>query len=221
MASQPDYTDPNSGAYRDYQQSHSYELDPGILYLPVASREPTRPARIVLHGGYGTRTVDWSAIKLNNPPTMPNCPVDRDEDYDTYAEMIADSERADDAAVRPLDRVVSSVTVVDLPIPNVDNGTYTFSARGRMVLVQAGPLGPRVPGVDALPTGRRPFYLGRLDDQGGDLLSGFTFQSNSVLAPSQQLSTYLITKPDMLNEDRPWPITVFPETYFVPQLYQE
>lgn len=212
--------DEQPDAYRDYQQLHRYEYDPGLLYLPVAASTVQRPCRIRLHGGIGKRVVDWRAAKHHSPPVIPGLRLDRDEDYDTQAELDDDEEAADDAEVRPLDRVVCATTRVALPMPDPTKGSYTYMASGTYTYVEVHEDGPRVPGHDALPTGRRPFYMGRIDDSASESLIGYSPPTDGS-RDSLKLADFLNAKEDLTSGVVAWPTTIYSDHFTNLGIFQE
>lgn len=199
-------TDPQSNAYADHAQEHSYEYEPGLIYLPVASSTTQRPARIRLHGGYGKRTIDWKSVRMNGPPVLPALRLDNDDDTD---------------AVRPSDRVAYSTTTVRLPIPNSDKGTLLFAASGRIVMVQSHDNGPRVMGVDAFPTASYPFSLGNIDNKAEDALHGYQPDLSSTDRESQTVALFLQSSPYLQSRETPWPLTVYPPLFTLNTMFQE
>lgn len=123
-----------SGGYQDYdtyQQVHSYTSAPGIVQLPVASR--SSGVRLIrLHGGVGTRVVNFTAARHGRPPVLPS-PVN----------LSADT-------------LLSSGVSVPLPRPNTRAGGFDWVVTGTYVYSQNN---LRTPGTDNLPTGEYPFAL--------------------------------------------------------------
>ena len=192
-------------AYPGISQEHEYDYDTGLMYLPIASDTPERPARIRFHAGFGRRDVRWKAVRKNSPPVIPVAKIDNDDDSDT---------------ARPFDRCESSRTTVHLPIPDPSNGTFTYAAEGVISYVQSGPDGPRVPGVDALPSAGFPFYLGRIDDIAGESLVGYSDGSGTG-RPSQKLGTFLEQKIELTSGFVPWPTTLYSPYFTNTNLIQE
>jgi hypothetical protein len=122
--------EPASPDYVAYGQDHQYKSCAGVVQVPVASR--TAAHRLIrLHGGFGTRTVKWSASRYGKPPVIPR------------------PESADDVLL------ATSVTPA-LPRPNEAAGGFDWTVSGEYVFAQVT---PRVPGTHALPVGKYPFEL--------------------------------------------------------------
>ncbi len=219
MANQ--HIDPQPANYKRYQHDHEYDYDPGLIYLPVASDTPELPARIRVHGGYGLRKTYWQAVRGNAPPIIPGHRADRDTDYDTHAQLTADTERSDDAAVRPHDRAIHNSTKIYLPMPNGTSGGYTYMASGCITSVQMGTEGPRVPGVDPLPTGRRPYLLDLIDNRSEEVLDGFVLNEDIDTLPSEQVSTFLSNNNDISDRKVGWPVTIHAPFFTSTYIFEE
>ncbi len=217
-----DRTDPQSDAYRGYEQDHDYTYDSGLIYLPIASSTPQSPARVRLHGGYGLRKIRWKALRLNAPPVIPAYSLDRDEDYDTQDDLDEAEDAVEGATIRPKDRIVNAHTTVFLPVPDPVKGAYVFMAMGEMTLCQTFPTGPRVVGVDALPSGGRPFDMGAIDDAASEQFNDYSAQpTESTERQSQYISSFLTGKTDLINRTLGWPCTIYPPIFTHSQLIQE
>jgi len=119
-----------AGAYQQSDQAHEYTYDPGIVPVPVAGR--TAAHRLIrLHGGIGTRTINWTTARLNRPPYIPTM---ADTSGDTF---------------------IGGSVVPSLPTPSASKpGHYNWQVSGSYTYVQNT---PRVVGTDALPVGQHPF----------------------------------------------------------------
>lgn len=121
-----------AGNYTSYRQNSSFEYDPGVFVLAVASRTP-KNIIVQVHGGMGKRVVEVSASKRDAPPILPAA-------VDTDTETLIGCQ-------------------IDLPLPivNPTSATYDWAAVGTYLYITTGPAGPRVPGRDPLPAGQYPF----------------------------------------------------------------
>lgn len=117
--------------YDTYTQSHAYKTVPGVVQVPVAGYSPQHRL-IRLHGGYGTRTVIWSAERYGRPPILPEAVTTND------------------------DVLLGTVVAPDLPVPNHQAGGFNWSVSGEYTYAQVT---PRVVGTDTFPVGSYPFAL--------------------------------------------------------------
>lgn len=200
-----DATDPQPAAYQEYEQTHEYSFDPGLVYLPVASATPQKPVRIRLHGGYGLRVTDWSASRKGGPPTIPQYRLDND---------------ADSESLKPTDRILGASTTVHLPVMDTNKGAMDFRASGTIVMCQVLDTGPRVNGVDPLPSGRYPFAIPAVDTIMSPYLDGYT-ETESGGTASKQVAEYLNRNTDLTERSKPWPVTVYSQVFTHPESYME
>lgn len=117
--------------YESYNQDHAYQVDSGVVQLPVASRVSAHRL-IRLHGGIGARRVTFAASRHGRPPFIP---------------------AATDLAG---DTLLGTTLVASLPRPNEAAGGFDWSVTGEYVYAQNV---PRTPGADAFPVGSFPFVL--------------------------------------------------------------
>lgn len=120
--------------YTGYRQNNTFEYDPGVFVLPIASRTP-RAVVARVHGGLGLRRVNVAASKRGGPPILPAA---TDTDQDT---------------------LVACSIGVPLPAFSGDSAAFDWAATGTYLYVTTGDKGPRVPGKSFLPTGQYPFPL--------------------------------------------------------------
>lgn len=116
--------------YLDHQMDNDFQQDTGLVVIPVASRESGHRV-IRLHGGYGTRTVNWATTRMGKPPIAPAA---EDGDEDT---------------------LLGSVLHSRLPKPNRAGG-YDWTMSGSYTYVQDY---VRVPGAASFPVGDYPFVV--------------------------------------------------------------
>ncbi len=157
----PDAFDLKEGhKYNGYRQYNSYEYDPGVFVLPLASREPKNVV-VRVHGGIGIRKVNVAAMKKGNPPILPAA-VDTDRDT-----------------------LVACSVQVPLPAFIPDQADYNWMASGTYLYVTTKG-GPRIPGRDFLPLGQYPFPL-PLQDAAVESLAqaGIDMQTFATVLESQ------------------------------------
>lgn len=121
-----------AGDYTSYRQSSTFDYDPGVFVMAVASRTP-KTVIAQVHGGLGMRRVEVTATKRGAPPILPAA-VDTDTDT-----------------------LIGCNINVPLPIVDPTAATYDWAAHGVYLFVTTGEDGPRVPGRDPLPLGQYPF----------------------------------------------------------------
>lgn len=183
------YTGAGSASYTNYAQDHHYENETGLVVLPVASTVAKR--RIIrLHGGTGTRRVQWTASRKGKPPIIP---VPETTAYDTL--------------------IASRVTPA-LPSPDPNTGGYNWTISGEYVYSQVK---PRQVGTDTLPTGAFPFVVGVSDTLAATLAAPFlaVFQAaqagslNPFDAVVKAISANLSHESDTFF----WPFTYLPPAF--------
>lgn len=162
----PDAFDRNqSNSYRHYHTDSQYTYDPGVMVLPVANATPTT-VKVRYHGGHGTRTVEFDAMKNRNPPIIP-APQDTTRDV-----------------------LIGASVNLPIPIPDATNNGYVWRASGKYTYVTNNT--PRIPGEDFLPLVQHPYpvpqdevALGMLGDQSVESLQ------NQIQASDFERGTYL------------------------------
>jgi hypothetical protein len=219
----PDAFDAKRGEdYTGYRQETTYEYDPGVFILPVASTTEKPPKIVRVHGGLGRRVVKFAASKKGTPPVLPAA---TDTDRDT---------------------LVGSTVVV--PLPAFDDkvagyhwqvgGTYTYVTTGLSPTSPPMPPPPppaspptvedqavaslrrvaRVPGRDALPAGVYPFPL-PVQDTAAEALLRSSGTSQSADNPTDRHAASFASR--ISEGGYLWPFTVMPPTFFNPLLLRE
>jgi hypothetical protein len=153
-----------SNNYRKYQTDSTFTYDPGVMVLPVASDTPMT-VTVRYHGGYGTRTVAFDAMKNGNPPILPAA-NDTDDD-----------------------KLIGATINVGIPIPDTINNGYIWSAQGTYRFVTLDD--PRIPGRDYFPAVQRPYAVPQ-DDVALGMLGGGTIDDvkDSITPSDFQRGTY-------------------------------
>jgi hypothetical protein len=181
--------------YQDFHINTAYDYDPGILVLPVAKADGTPGVEVVrLHGGFGTRRVNFGGRKTGSPLVLP---------------AAADTDK---------DLLISATVVTPLPSPNPQNGQYTWTAEGEYIFVTADDVnGPRIPGVHHLPTGQYPYPLPTQDAVAESIGDG-TPGSIEKLADDLRDDN---SGNDIPSNEYVWPFTLYPAAFFNPLLLRE
>lgn len=116
---------------RDYQSEQTYKYDRGLVTMPVAGAVPGRKI-IRLHGGYGTRIVEWTASRAGKPPVIP---------------ALADTGR---------DVVLGGDVTTVLPVPTGNGPGFLWRVSGRYEFAQYE---PRVAGTHTIVAGSYPYGI--------------------------------------------------------------
>ena len=130
--------------YSDYHQDNHYTYDTGLLALPVAGAESA--VKIIrLHGGYGTRKLDFNMSRQGRPPIVPTM-------VDT-----------------PNDTFLGGSLGCALPSASQNSQGYTWTVGGEYTFIQTT---PRIVGLNTFPVGTYPGSMTTQDlgalGQGGD-----------------------------------------------------
>jgi hypothetical protein len=119
----------NLVGYRAADQTHDFQLNRGIIQVPVASR--TAAMRLIrLHGGTGQRVVSFRFVRQGKPPVLP---------------IMADTSGDTLLAAR-----VSPAT----PTPSATGSGLDWSVEGEYIYAQNT---PRVVGTNPIPVGQLPY----------------------------------------------------------------
>lgn len=181
-----------AGGYNDYQrfdQNNHYTYDSGLVALPVAG--PTPAVRVIrLHGGYGTRTLNYAMARDGRPPVIPAM-------IDT-----------------PNDTFLSGDVAFGLPGSGQTSQGYNWSVTGEYTFIQ---LTPRIVGENTFPVGVYPGAqvtqdLGADGQGGADTVPPY----ESMTLPEWEAFWTPIAsaaEANPLNSDWTWPYLAFPPIY--------
>lgn len=179
--------DGEPGSYRDYTQVHEYRNNRGLVVLPVCGCTAAHKV-IRLHGGFGTRTVKWTASRGGKPPMIPAA-------TDTYG-----------------DTLLSETVAPALPVPNSTADGYDWVVSGVYEYVQNS---PRVAGVNAFPAGQHPYLVYPQAATAADMIPPIYTSPNYPPSGRADRQTEILAQE--LDPESPltgsWPMPVFPAAY--------
>ena len=174
----------NYGDYLDHQMTNTFTEDQGLVVVPIADRVSGHRV-IRLHGGVGTRTVNWKTTRMGKPPIAPAA---ENGDEDTF---------------------LGSTFGSQLPVPNRAGG-YDWSMSGSYTYVQNN---HRVPGYAAFPVGDYPFVVIPAMVRAKELATPFV-QDYAGDEPFQSFVSACWDGIPYVGNDIEWPILAFPAQLF-------
>lgn len=184
------------GDYDQYNQQHQYNTVPGVVQVPVAGHS-SQHRLIRLHGGYGTRTVKWTAARYGRPPVIP---------------------KADDADG---DILLGTTIAPCLPSPNDSAAGFNWLITGEYTYAQES---PRVPGTDTFPVGSFPFATPTqsraaqlISGAAGAILQGVLDAAEQSGNEDPDFDTYYEKMADQVYDPETglwsWPFLALPPTF--------
>lgn len=181
----------NGGTYSGSTQDHIYDYDPGVVAMPLASRDPKMRV-IRLHGGFQTRKINWSATRGGKPPLIPAA---KDMWYD---------------------KLIGATVILGMPVADPQSNGYNWAASGSYLYVEAA---PRVPGTHTLPTGYPGYTTGvqettaaeRYDSSAGAIQEGIQAivdagPDETPIAPIDVVAR-IVSGDNPDGADQSWPFT--------------
>jgi len=187
--------------YGPISQGHQYETITGLMAVP---RAVGAPKLVRIHAEYGVRRIKWSASRSQRPPNIPKV-------EDTQG-----------------DRYLGGSVTTELPRYDPIKGGYDFLVSGEYIYLQAvvretGEARQetnRKPGVDALPTGKYPYFLALQGYQAREAISsvtagGITDNNWMTKIGGTAKSGGLVD----IGTLYPWPLTWFPPAASISQFY--
>lgn len=165
----------DTNAYRDYKgqyQESEYTYDPGYLIMPVADGGYIK---VRVHQGIGTRTVNWSSVKNNNPPVIPTA-------SDIYSVSSPNTKTAE---------IVGATMSLPMPVPAAEGDGYNWVVKGSYEYILTTP--QAFDGTAGVSTGAQPVVTNYNQFLAGAALAG--------VAGAFSVSFLGSTDPDSLQID--------------------
>lgn len=184
-------------AYGTEYERHSHEYDAGLIVMPAASR--TAAHRVIrTHGGLSTRRVMFDLSREGRPPMIP---------------------RAQDTST---DTLLTATAMPTRPLATGNTGNLIFGVKGEYLFVSSS---PRVPGVNALPTGAYPHPIEPTDTIAHAMFRQHlaTVNAPTTVAAYDALCSALVA----VAENRGgasgavsyvWPLTCYPAEFSLPTI---
>lgn len=122
--------DGSRGVWKDFQMSTTYQMDPGVLQIPVAGPDGTPSVFVKTHARTMRKIVSWRAMKQGDQPDMP-----------------------DPNAIGNNDVFVGFTMPVIAPVLDASGLRHFWSVSGTYVYGMRQPISPTVSG---LPAGASP-----------------------------------------------------------------
>lgn len=183
--------------YGDQYERHSHEYDAGLIVMPAASRTPAHRV-IRTHGGMSTRRVNFNLSRQGRPPMIP---------------------RAEDTATETL---LTAVAEPVRPMATGQSGNLIFGVRGEYLFVSSA---PRVPGVNALPTGAYPHPVEPVGTIANAMFGQFLAQQAPpfTVADYDALCSALVAVAEARGGSNGtltyvWPLTCYPAEFSLPTI---
>lgn len=184
------YEGAGSGSYGPLRSDQSYEYDSGIVALPLAGATPAHRL-IRLHGGFGRRTVSWSASRAGKPPIVPSM-------ANTQGDVF-----------------LGGSMETALPVPNPQVGGYNWSVSGVYTFVQTT---PRKAGTDTFSAGAYPYPMSPTDQLAQQCTTPEAIAATIAATPASAKTNAfgLAVSPDKeehRNDTYLWPFTLLPPVF--------